>query len=35
MGQSAWAELLAESPRNYVRDWAEALSLAAQARKAA
>jgi hypothetical protein len=35
MGQSAWAELLAESPRNYVRDWGEALRLADQARKAA
>lgn len=35
LGQGAWTELLAESPRNYVRGWAGALRLADQAREAA
>jgi hypothetical protein len=34
-GLTAWAELWAASPRNYVRAWAEALRLVDQARKAA
>jgi hypothetical protein len=35
LGQSAWIERLAESPRNFVRGWAEALRLSRQAREAA
>lgn len=35
LGQSAWAKRLAESPRNFVRGWAEALRLSGQAREAA
>lgn len=35
LGQSAWTERLAESPRNFVRGWAEALRLSGQAREAA
>lgn len=34
-GEEIWAELLAGSPRNFVRGWAEALRLIAQAREAA
>jgi len=35
MGIAGWASLLADSPRNYVRGWSEALQLADQATKAA
>ncbi len=35
LGLAGWAELLAASPRNYVRGWSEALRLADQATKAA
>lgn len=35
LGLEAWAKLLAASPRNYVRGWAEALRLSAQASQAA
>jgi hypothetical protein len=35
LGPEGWAEVLADSPRNYVRGWAEALRLSEEVRKAA